>query len=176
MNEKVASKHIVKALAKLERGAQRYGWTKKMERKYNNIDANLTKMMLASERECVSKTSSTSKWSTNLEVATRAIRYWNIRIFKHKKQKGSENILQQELEAGKVLGNTHSVAEATTQRAEAWRNLIKILNNHEGERLKDLKEKLQDSLIEGNIQKVTEYKQLIEKEKGKEKWREIKEH
>lgn len=130
--------------------------------------------MLSAEKECVPKISNTSQWSSNLEAATRAIRYWNLRISKYKKQKGNDNILQQELEAGRVMDNTKTVEEATTHQADAWRHLRQILRNHKGERLKDLKEKIQSSLVEGNIQKAKEYAQLVEKEKGKDKWRAIK--
>ena len=126
LNEKVSKSHIVSAIAKLNKRAQKHGWTPNRERDYNNIDAQLTDMMLAAEKECVPKISNTSKWSTNLEVATRAIRYWNLRISKYKKQKGNEAILKQELQAGNVTDNTQTEQEATNKRAEAWRHLRKF--------------------------------------------------
>ena len=142
--------------------------------KVNKTCAMLTRIMLTAEKECVPKTTNTSMWSTNLEVATRAIRYWNMRVSQYKQQKGNSTTMLQELIAGKVTDDTKTVKEAQQERVEAWKYLRRILKEYKGERLKDLEQKVQVSLAEADTQKAKEYTQLIEKEKGKDKWREIK--
>ena len=87
MNKKIKSKKIEKSLSELVRKAGVNGWTKKREREYNNIDSLLTQIMLQAEKECVPKTTNKSQWSTSLEVATRAIRYWNMKISEYKNKK-----------------------------------------------------------------------------------------
>lgn len=164
LNEKVIKSHIVSAIKKLNIRVKKHGWTINRERDYNNIDAQLADIMLAAEIECVPTTTNTSRWSTKLEEATPVIRYWNLPLSKYKKQKENETILQRELQARNVTDNTQTAQEATNKRAEAWRHLRLISKNHEGERLRDLKAKINTSLIEGNILKAKEYTQLVEKE------------
>ena len=67
---KIKKQEIEKALSDLIKKTANNGWTKKREQDYNNIDAKLTTMMKNAEKYCVLKTTNTSMWSTNLEVAT----------------------------------------------------------------------------------------------------------
>ena len=77
-------------------------------------------------------------WSTNLEEATRAIRYWNMRILGHKKNKTNQELLNIEQVAGNVTDDTTTLKEAQDQRNKAWRHPHAILKDHKGQRLKDL--------------------------------------
>ena len=62
--------------------------------------------------------------------------------------------------------------EAQDQRNKVWRHLRAILKDHKGQRLKDLQNKIHESLGQNNLQAAKEYTQLIEKEK--DTWRGIK--
>ena len=75
--------------------------------------------MKSAEKDCVSKTQNKSMWSNNLEVATRAICYWNMKISEYKKQKGNNIIMLQELIAGKVTDNTKTVQDDQQQKVAA---------------------------------------------------------
>ena len=108
-------------------------------------------MMLHAEKACVPKTTNTFMWSTNLEVAKRAIRYWNMKISEYKNQKGNKNMMLQELIADKVINNNKTVQDAQQQRVAAWKHLRTLLRNHKGESLKDLQTKVKDNLAEGDI-------------------------
>ena len=100
--------------------------------------------MLKVDKKCTTKTTNTSMWSANLGVATRAIHCWNMEISEYKQQK-EKSIMSQEFIAGKVMDNTKTVQEAQQQQVAAWKYHRTMLKKHDGERLKDLQTKVQDS-------------------------------
>ena len=69
-------------MLELVRKAEHNGWADIREHEYNNIDAELTNMMKQAEKDCIPKTTNTSMGSTNLEVATRVIHSWNMRMLR----------------------------------------------------------------------------------------------
>ena len=60
LKDKIKQHNIKKALSELLRKAQYNSWIDIREQEYNNIDTELTTMMLHDTKECIPKTTSTS--------------------------------------------------------------------------------------------------------------------
>ena len=98
-----ADSKVFPALSKIVNKAKRIGWTTKLMKKYNRLDRKVTNIMLKAEHQCTPTTTHTSELSTTLEQAIRAIRYWNMRISQYRKQKGNQDIINEEKAARNVL-------------------------------------------------------------------------
>ena len=112
-----------KVLSTLERivyKAKKNGWTTKLMKTYDRLDQEVTNIMLKAEQQCTPTTTHISEWSTTLEQATRAIRYWNMRISQYKKQKGNQDIINEEKAAGKVIDTSTTLEEAQQLKNKAW--------------------------------------------------------
>ena len=96
-------------------------------------------------------------WSTKLEAATRAIRYWNMRIMGYRKNTTNQELLHIKQTAGNINDDTTNLQEAQAERNQAWRHLRVILKDHKGERWRDLQVKIQESLGQNNLQAAKEY-------------------
>ena len=88
-----------------------------------------------------------------------------MRILGHKKNKTNQELLNIEQVAGNVTDNTTTLKEAQDQRNKAWRHLHAILKDHKGQRLKDLQNKIQESLGQNNLQAAKEHTQPIKKKR-----------
>ena len=67
-------------------------------------------------------------------------------IMGYRKNTTNQELLHIEQTAGNVNDNTTNLQEAQTERNQAWRYLRAILKDHQGERLRDLQIKIQESL------------------------------
>ena len=83
--------------------SKRQGWSKSLTKKYNRLDKEVTNSMLKAEHKVhPHHRTHPLELSTSFKQATRAMRYWNVRISQYKKQKGNQDIINKEKSEGKV--------------------------------------------------------------------------
>lgn len=69
------SRELLYALTEIETGANENGWNETLETKYNNIDQEITKIMLSAEQTCAPIQNNKHPWSVALKEACLTYRY-----------------------------------------------------------------------------------------------------
>ena len=118
LHTKIKARKIPQAISKLQRIAAKSS-RENHKKRYSRIDNELTTIMLAAEKKFVPTTTHPSLWSTNLEAATRAIRYWNMRILGYTKSTSNQELLNIEQTAGNVIDKNTTLQEAQAEWNQA---------------------------------------------------------
>ena len=122
---KIKARRLTHGIAKLQ-AIPAKGWREQHEKRYNRVDDKLTGIIKWAEKQCVPKSTHPSIWSTKLEAATRAIRYWNMRIMGYRKNTTNQELLYIKQTAGNVTDETNTLQEAQAERNQAWWHLRAI--------------------------------------------------
>ena len=167
LSECFKKRNIFYTLERFAHQAKIDWWYKPLTKKINKLDKEVKIIIRGAENICIPTTNHTSEYSTTLERATRAIRYWNMQISQYKKQKENQDILNKEKAAGNNADTSNTMGEAQQLRSESWAHLITILKYNTDALLRDLQRKVQECLTTGETEKSQAYDRLIEKEKVK---------
>ena len=74
------TRQLLPAVTELEEIAREQGWSKELEQKYNNIDREMTNIMIRAEKDCAPSQNTKNPWSTQLKEKGLIYRYWNLRL------------------------------------------------------------------------------------------------
>ena len=111
-----AEQNLFKAMNKLNKKARRSGvWTKRMMKRYDDIDAKVVKIMLKAEENCVQKFRFDTPWSKKLITASRAVHYWNLKASTYKGKRITEIVLIAALKTAELKDYTTTEEETKTE-------------------------------------------------------------
>ena len=71
------NRQLLYAATELETKAREEGWSPGLENKYNNIDKEMTSIMLASKNGCAPSINTKYPWSKDLKEPGLRFRFWN---------------------------------------------------------------------------------------------------
>ena len=175
--ENFKKESLFRAMTKLVLSAQKRGrWSLKMQRKFETIDNKATKIMLQAEKNCKQTFRYHTPWSLPLIQASKAIRYWKLKISLSKGRKIAPTVIDSALKVANTKDCTDTFKHDIIERNLARIKLRDHIKNAESMREADLKKKAEYAAIEGDEKLTRSYETLIENEKCKSKWRKIKYH
>ena len=124
---KFREQKLSQALKDLQHRVHQKGtWTKKMEKKYNNLDKKMTKIMLDGEKQCLHIRERNTPWSTKLMSESYKLYYWSLKISSLKRyRKSTLRRLKKAAEKSGIQDRIMTLREAKEERAKARENMKK---------------------------------------------------
>jgi hypothetical protein len=74
------TRQLLPAVTELEEKAREHGWSEALEKIYNNIDREMTNIMIRAEKDCAPSQNRKNPWSTQLKEKGLTYRYWSLRL------------------------------------------------------------------------------------------------
>ena len=146
-----------------------------MEKKYNNLDKAMTKIMLDGEKQCLHRRERATPWSTQLMSESYKLYYWSLKISSLKRERRStlRRLGQAAIRAG-IQDTPMTLQEATTARAAARKIMHTVLARAKELRRAELEKRAEAYAEAGNQPMEIVLRELINREKSKNTWRKIK--
>ena len=168
VEERFREQKLFQALDKLIYRVNKKGsWTKKMKRKYNNIDKIVTEIMLEGENQCVPTFKNKTAWGTELLKCSNILHYWSMNISQLKGRKVATTVLLRVLEQTEIEDNSTTLKDAELRRKEARKDLKISIIKAKDRRLAEIQDRAEVHAAEGNHSAEAALKEIINSEKSK---------